>query len=240
MQSLRFAWIGLAGLVVGMASAQAQDCMTDVDCAVPLACKAGGTRCSQSASRLPDGGMLVSEPVCEAGPSSCTLTLVACATNSECTLAHWACLALPAVGASSICFPEGIVCAEGQTCPDGWSCVDSSTVEESDLADIWNPNGQTKYCFPDALRGVLHKTTRVDSTGISPGRPAGTESGGSQATTAPSNGGRASTDPSDAGDPPAPSTVPACGTLGGRSPVALPWCLVAGLVVARLIRRRGD
>ena len=240
MKSLRFALVGFADLVLGMAPAQAQTCTTDTDCAVPLTCKAGSTSCTQSGGMLPDGGMFVSDPVCEVGPSTCTWSLVACTADSECTLAHWACLALPAVGASSVCFPQGIVCAAGQTCPAGWSCVDFSTVAESSLADMWSPNGQTKYCFPDALRGVADKTTRTDSTGINPGvLGGGSESGGGgQATKATSDGGSANTK-SDVGDPLAAKTGSSGCALGGHGPAALPWCLLVGLVVARLFRRRG-
>jgi len=249
MKSLRLALVGFAGLVLGMTPAQAQNCTTDAECAVPLTCKAGGMRCSQSASPLPDGGMLVSDPVCVAGPSACTWSLVACTADSECALAHWACLALPAVGASSICFPEGIVCAAGQTCPAGWSCVDFSTVAEPTLADMWGPSSRTKHCFPDVLRGIADKTTRTDSSAINPGDlGGGSESGGSGKGTGMSDGGIANTIRSDAGAQPATSdtgdqpvakTVSAGCSLGGHATSALPWCLLIGLVTARSFRRRG-
>jgi len=239
MKSLRFTLFGFAGLLGGIAAAQAQDCTTDADCAVPLRCEADSLTCSRSGSPRPDGGTFFSPPVCESSPPSCAWSLVACTSTSECTQAHWACLGLPAVGASSVCFPEGIVCAAGQTCPAAWSCVDFSKVAEGSLVDMWSPTHvETRYCFPDALRGVADKTTKVDSTRINPGQPEGTESGGGPATRAASDDGRASTDTSDAGAPPAPSTVPSGCTLGGRNPAPLPWCLLAGLVLARLCRRR--
>ena len=248
MKSLRLALVGFAGLGLGMAPAQAQNCTTDAECAVPLTCRAGGTRCSQSGGKLPDGGMFVSDPICVADPSTCTWSLVACTADSECTLAHWACLALPAVGASSICFPEGIVCAAGQVCPAGWSCVDFSTVAEPTLADMWGPSSETKYCFPDVLRGIADKTTRTDVSGINPGDlGGGTESGGSGKGTGVSDGGIANTSRADAGAQPTTSDTgnqPTAKTgssgcaLGGRGPAALPWCLLAGVVAARLFRRR--
>jgi hypothetical protein len=82
-------------------------------------------------------------------------------------------LQLPVEGASKTCFPQGIVCAAGQACPTGWSCIDFATVKESSLADMWGPTGETTYCFPDVLRGVADKTTKVDSSGINPGNSGG-------------------------------------------------------------------
>lgn len=136
----------------------------------------------------------------------------------------------------------------GQTCPAGWSCVDFSTVAEPTLADMWGPSSETKYCFPDVLRGIADKTTRTDSSGINPGDlGGGTESGGSGKGTSMSDGGITNASRSDAGGQPATSdrgNQPIAKTgssgcaLGGRGPAALPWCLLAGLVAARLFRRR--
>lgn len=240
MKSLQLALIGFSGLVLGVAPARAQTCTTDANCTAPLTCKPGSTRCSQSASPLPDGGMLVSEPVCEVGPGTCTWTLVACTVDSECALAHWACLQLPAVGASHVCFPEGIVCAAGQTCPAGWSCVDFSTVAETDLAEMWGPNGESKYCFPDALRGVADKTTKVDNAGINPGNlDGGSESGsGGLGMRGVSDGGTVYGNPSISGDSQAAKPGSSGCTLGGRGSAALPWCLLAGFLAAWRFRRR--
>ncbi|HEY5281828.1 MAG TPA: hypothetical protein VIM14_03465 [Polyangia bacterium] len=119
---------------------------------------------------------------------------------------------------------------------------------EHTLADMWGPSIETKYCFPYALRGVADKSTRTDSSGINPGDlGGGTESGGSGKGTGMSDGGIANTSRSDADGQPATSDTgnqPAAKTgssgcaLGGRGPAALPWCLLAGVVVARLFRRR--
>jgi len=85
--------------------------------------------------------------------------------------------------------------------------------------EMWNPNGETKYCFPDVLRGVTDKTTRVDSTGINPG----TIKGG---VTDETTGGTAATDNSSG-----------C-SIGGRKQAAWLWCPLAGLVATWFGRRR--
>jgi hypothetical protein len=213
MKSLSLAWAGFAGLILSVAPARAQECTTDANFAAPLSCKPGSQVCSGGGAVLPDGGVLVTDPVCVSDPPTCTWSLQACSKNSECTQARWVCLPLPAAGASNVCFPEGIVCAAGQACPAGWSCVDFATVAEGDLVDMWNPNGQTKYCFPDALRGVADKTTRVDSNGVNPGNLGG----GTEGTKNSSSG---------------------C-ALGGRGRDTLPWCLLAGLLTTRFFHRRG-
>jgi hypothetical protein len=205
-----------------MAPARAQTCATNATCAAPLTCKPGSKICSSSGGTLPDGGTFTTEPVCENEPATCTWTLVPCTADSECTLAYWKCLALPVEPVSRLCFPEGILCAAGQACPAGWSCVDFSAVAEKDLADMWNPNGQTQYCFPDALRGVADKTTQVDSTAVNQGT--GSDNSGTP-TLGAGTAGTAKTDSSGC-------------ALGGFRPAAWPWCLLAGLAAVRLFRRR--
>ncbi len=219
---LRWALVGFAGLFLGMAPARAQTCATDANCAAPLTCKPGSKICSASGGMLPDGGTFTTEPVCENGPATCTWTLVPCTADSECTSAQWKCLAPPSDPVPHFCFPEGILCAAGQACPAGWSCIDFSAVARADLADMWSPNGQTQYCFPDVLRGVADKTAQVDSSAVSQN----TSSGSSGTTT-----GTAGTTGT------AKTTSSGC-ALGGHRPAAWPWCLLAGLAAARLLRRR--
>jgi hypothetical protein len=230
MKSLCFVLTELAGLALLLAPVQAQECSTNADCTAPLTCKSMGATCTQSGTILPDGGTYVSDPVCVPEPSTCTWTLVACTADSQCTQAQWACQALPSAGADKICFPQGIVCAAGQACPAGWSCVDFATVAENDLVDMWHPNGETKYCFPDFLRGVADRTTQVDSSGINPGGAggAGTDVRGSV------DGGSAA----GTGAGPTDKVSSSGCAVGGHARTAWPCCLLAGLLAIRRLRRR--
>jgi hypothetical protein len=189
--------------------------------------------CSASGARLPDGGMTVSDPVCTPIPPVCTWTLQACTADSECTQARWACMQLPGEDASKICFPEGIVCTAGQARPSGWSCVDFATVKERDMVEMWSPNAETKYCFPDYLLGVTEKTTDVDNTGIDLGQ----QHGGSETLANPAvdGGGAAGVDEGVA----TKESSSGC-SLGGSGKATWPWCLLAGLVAfGRARKRRG-
>jgi hypothetical protein len=240
MKLLGFAFVGLAGLAVTVAPAWGQQCATDADCAAPLTCKSNGQMCSSSGAVLPDGGMYVSDPVCTPNPPTCTWTLQACTADSECTQARWACTQIPGEGASKICFPEGIVCAAGQACPAGWSCVDFATVREADMVDMWSPNGETKYCFPDSLRRVADKTANVDSSGIDPGaQRGGSDTLGSSAVDA---GGAVGAAPGTAGSD--NGTVPKKSSSGcsvdGSGQAAWPWCLLVGLLSFLRMRRRRE
>jgi hypothetical protein len=232
MKSLCFVFTGLLGLALSLGPVQAQECATNENCTAPLTCKSSGSICSQSGSRSPDGGMVVSDPICTPTPSICTWTLVACTSDSACTQARWACQQLPAVGADKVCFPQGIICAAGQACPAGWSCVDFATVPQRDLVDMWNPNGETKYCFPDFLRGVANKTTKVDSSGINPGESHGSGSEGTVKSVA--DGGVAAAP----GDAPAATPSSSGCAVGGHVHSAWAWCLLAGLIAFRRLRRR--
>jgi hypothetical protein len=232
MKSPCFLPTALVGLVLFVAPVQAQQCTTDANCTSPLTCKSLGAMCSQSGGQSPDGGMYVSEPVCIPEPSTCTWTLVACTADSQCTQARWTCQQLPAVGADKVCFPQGIVCAAGQVCPTGWSCVDFATVAEKDLVDMWNPNGETKYCFPDFLRGVADKTTKVDNTAVNPGEIHGSGSEGT--VRAAADGGTA------AGASTGPTAKPSSSgcAVGGPDRTAWPWCVLAGLLASRRLHGR--
>jgi hypothetical protein len=234
MKSLCFVSTGLVGLALFLAPVQAQECSTDADCTAPLTCKSLGATCTQSGSALPDGGMSVSDPVCVPEPSRCTWTLVACTADSQCTQARWACLPLPSAGADKICFPQGIICAAGQACPAGWSCVDFAAVAEKDLVDMWNPNGETKYCFPDFLRGVADKTTQVDSSGINPGEVGGAGTGG------PVRGAADAGSAAGAGAGPADKPSSSGCAIGGHAHTAWPCCLLAGLLAIRQLRKRRE
>lgn len=244
MKSLCFALAGSVGLLFGGAVAHAQVCTLNSDCAAPLVCKAGAKTCMGSAHLLPDGGVESTES-CTSDPAKCAWPLQACTADSQCTQTLWSCQQLPAEGASKICFPNGIPCAAGQTCPTGWSCVDFATVKERDMVDMWKPNGQTKFCFPDVLRGVADGTTKVDNSAIDIGvatrgdSPSGGSApsvdGGSISVGAPANTSAGSSTTST----PATST-PAkdnsgC-SFGGRGDATWP-CLLAALVALRLRRR---
>jgi hypothetical protein len=160
-------WLGAIAFVIGAqaATASAQPCTTDAQCASPLACKPGATICSGGGGMSVDGGMTVSDPVCETEPAACTWVLGACQTDANCTQPSWTCMLLEgAQPTTHICFPKGIACATDAACPAGWSCVDFATVAEKDLAAMWTATGSTKFCWPDVLRGVPDKTTPVDST----------------------------------------------------------------------------
>jgi hypothetical protein len=221
----------LGAIALGIAGTPAwgQQCSTDADCAAPLTCKSSGQMCSGGGTVLPDGGTVVTGTVCTPIPPVCTWTLQSCATDSECTQTHWACMQFPAEGASKLCYPEGIVCAAGQACPAGWSCVDFATVEEKDLVVMWSPSGETKYCFPDVLRGVADKTTGVDSSGINTGQqPGGSETPVGLGADAGNNLGSDDgvyTNKSSSG----------C-SLGGSGHPAAPWCLFTGLLTLLLAR----
>jgi hypothetical protein len=174
-----------------------------------------------------DGGMTISDPVCETAPAECTLVLTACQTDSQCTRPGWSCAPLEgAVPATSICFPKGIDCSAGAACPVGWSCLDFSTVKERDMADMWAATGSTKFCWPDALMGVPNGTTNVDATkaGVT-----GVKSGGTEPTLGLPTG--------DSGTAPDPDTGSGCAMLGTGSRPGL-WLCLALVLAWRLGRKR--
>ncbi|MBN2573763.1 MAG: hypothetical protein JXP73_04295 [Deltaproteobacteria bacterium] len=104
-------------------------------------------------------------------------------------------------------------------------------VEEKDLVQMWSPSGETKYCFPDFLRGVADKTTQVDNSDIDTGQqPGGNETPVKLAADAGSVGGV------DEGIEPKESSS-GC-SLGGNGESAWPWCLLAGLLAFPLARPR--
>jgi hypothetical protein len=235
-------WLGTIALVSGAwtATAFAQPCATDAECAPPLACRPGASTCSQSGSMDADGGMTVSDPVCVTEPAACTWVLVACQTDADCTQPSWTCMLLEgAQPTTHICFPRGIDCSVGAACPAGWSCVDFATVEEPDLAGMWTSTGSTKFCWPDVLSGVPHKTTPVDATqlgitgvagGGSESPPRGTVDGGSA-------GGTGSDDNAPL---PSPDKGSGCSMLGDGASLGL-WLPVALVLLPRsrrCLRRR--
>lgn len=223
-----FALVALP-LCASAAPAIAQTCASDTDCAAPLVCQPRGSICSQSGSMSPDGGMTVSEPVCEAGPTTCTWVLTACQTSSQCTQPGWTCMPLPdAVPSTSICFPKGIDCSGGRTCPAGWSCLDFATVKEEDMAEMWTATGSTKFCWPDALKGVPNGTTNVDATRVG---VTGVKGGGTENPTiglGPS---------SDGGSASSPDKSSGCAMLGSGSEAGL-WLCLAAVLAWRLGRKR--
>jgi hypothetical protein len=109
--------------------------------------------------------------------------------------------------------------------------VDFATVRERDMAEMWNRSGQTKYCFPDVLRGVPDKTTRVDSSGIETGAGRGSD-GASSGASGPVN--------TSATSPTSSTSKDSSGcSFSARREVAWPWCLAAALLAFRVRRRRG-
>jgi hypothetical protein len=110
--------------------------------------------------------------------------------------------------------------------------VDFATVAEKDLVDMWNPNGETKYCFPDFLRGVADKTTQVDSSGINPGGAGGAGTEGPVRGAA--DGGTGAGTEADPTDKPSSSGC----AIGGPAETAWPCCLLAGLLAIRQLRKR--
>jgi hypothetical protein len=229
MTRLGWWWSVAIGFAVGgqAATARAQDCTSDAECAPPLACKPGASSCSSSGGMSMDGGMTVDEPVCETGPAVCTWVLVGCQTEASCTQPSWTCMALDgAVPATSICFPRGIDCTAGAACPAGWGCVDFSTVKEKDLAEMWASPGSTRFCWPDVLRGVPDKTTPVDSTQL---HLTGVSGGGLEAPVRVV---------SDAGSAPAPNAQQGSGcSMSGRGASAGTWLLLVLVVAWRLGRK---
>ena len=232
MQPTRFAscWLATIAFVIGAraATANAQTCTTDAECASPLACKPGATTCSGGGGMSIDGGMTVSDPVCVTEPAACTWILVACQTDASCTEPSWACMLLEgAQPATHICFPKGIACSTAAACPTGWSCVDFATVEEQDLVAMWTATGSTKFCWPDVLRGVPDKTTPVDATqlGITGVAGGGTET--------PVRG------VADAGSAPQPSSDKGSGcSMLGRGAGPGFWLPVAVVLAWRVGRKR--
>ena len=221
------------------ASARAQSCANDSDCASPLTCKQGAKVCMGGGGILPDGGTYVMDPVCENQPSKCTWTFVRCQADSECTQPNWACLTVPGQTAVMTCFPKAIACSAAQACPTGWTCIDFTQVYDSDPLQIWAATGNN-YCWPDSLNGVLYREIRTDSSdlGVS-GVSGGTDKGSSDAGRAVTLGGDGSGASSDAGKPGSSGTgsAPANGksgcTIGGRNTSAS-WTLLALAIVGLL------
>ena len=241
---LTFGWIGSVALAMSawapLASAQPPGCNGDRDCVSPLVCREGANTCS-SVGMMIDGGTYTSDPVCQTEPPTCTWVLTACQTDSECTLPGWACMPLTGVQpATSICFPKGIVCSAG--CPAGWSCVDFAKVAESDLMEMWPPAGTTQFCWPDSLRGVADKTTRVDSLDA---RGGGTAVGGGSEVTLRGNsldggtpGGIPEQGAKDTTEATSGSSKSSGCTLLGQSRTAGPWPFLALVLAWRFGRRR--
>jgi hypothetical protein len=149
------------------APVRAQSCAGDADCESPLTCKSPGTICSQGATRLPDGGVYVSDPVCEARPSECVWVFVACQDDSECTLPDWGCMTIPGQTTVKTCFPKYITCSPAEPCPTGWLCIDSARVYHNDPLEVWGlESGGPNYCWPSSLGGALTGSTRTDSSGL--------------------------------------------------------------------------
>lgn len=221
-------------------TALAQLCTSDAECAEPLVCRPGSKVCQQSGSMSADGGMTVSEPVCEASPAACTLVLTACLTSSECTQPGWTCLPLTdAVPATNICFPKGIDCSAGASCPAGWSCLDFATVKEADMAAMWTATGSTQFCWPDALRGVPNGTTKVDATkaGVTGVKGGGTESPTSGLGPASDDGSPSVLAASDGGTAPGSNKASGCAMVGGSGSLWLPLALVLAWRLGRRRRR---
>lgn len=244
----RLACQSLGIIVLGIGAwvpiATAQPCTTDAECAPSLACRPGGTICSQSGSRSIDGGTTVSDPVCVTEPLACTWVLTACQTDNDCTQPLWTCMLLNgAQPTTHICFPQGIDCTAGAACPAGWSCVDFSTVKEPDLAEMWMSTGSTKFCWPDVLGGVPEKTTPVDASqlgivgvvgGGSESTPRGVADGGSAGAV----GGLAQPG-SDASVPVSTSGKGSgCSMLGGSDAPQVLWLPLALMLAWRFGRRR--
>ena len=146
---------------------RAQSCANDAECASPLTCKSPGTICSQGGTRLPDGGMYVSDPVCQPEPAECVWVFVACQNDGDCTMPNWGCLAVPGQTAVKTCFPKYIACSPDQPCPTGWLCIDSARAYPNEPLQIWGlERGGPNYCWPSSLGGTLTGSTHTDSSGL--------------------------------------------------------------------------
>jgi hypothetical protein len=169
----------LAGIVALATSAwavpgRAQSCAADTDCASPLACKSPGMTCSQSGMKLPDGGMYVSDPVCQPLPTECTWVLLACQANAECTLPNWGCFLVPGQTTVKTCFPKYITCSPTEPCPAEWLCIDSARVYKNNPLEVWGEDrGGPNYCWPSSLGGALAGSTRTDTSGLGLSSPDG-------------------------------------------------------------------
>ena len=162
---LAFGSLATTAILIGTGSnmAMGQTCASDADCASPLTCQPGITICDYSGGTDVDGGVDVGTSSCQRLPDACAWVLVPCQTESDCSETMWSCIsadqAHPEV---HICFPRGIDCSDGQACPATWSCLDFSGVGQPELATIWANPATAQFCWPDSLRGVADKTTRVD------------------------------------------------------------------------------
>jgi hypothetical protein len=218
--------VALGSMVVlaDWAPAHAQVCTGNSDCASPLTCKAGASRCSQSGAMLPDGGISVSDPVCDPAPSKCTWSFVPCQAEGECALAQWTCLPIPGQTVIKTCFPKEIACSAGQTCPTGWSCLDLSQWEDGDEPlDIWKASNGTQFCWPDGLTGVLDGSAGTDASGL------GLKSAGT-------SGGAASSDSTGSADSKSASKGSGCAMGGGHGP-SDPFVMILALLGLLSLRR---
>ncbi len=205
------------------ASAQAQSCAVDSDCASTLTCKQGAKVCMGGGGILPDGGTYVMDPVCENQPSKCTWTFVRCQADSECTQPNWACLTVPGQSTVKTCFPKAIACSAAEACPTGWTCIDFTQVYDSDPLEIWAATGNN-YCWPDSLNGVLYREIGTDSSGLGlSGVSGGTDKSSTAAGTAGSSGTGS-----------APANGKSGCAIGGRNTSAS-WTLLA-LAMLGLLR----
>lgn len=200
--------------------ALAQVCTGNTECASPLTCKAGASKCSQSGMVLPDGGFSVGDLVCEPAPSECTWTFVRCQAESECVFPQWTCLAVPDQTLIKTCFPKAIACSAGQTCPTGWSCLDLGEWKDGDQPlKVWKAGDQTQFCWPDSLQGVLDRTAGTDTSGLS------LPSAGSN--------GKASTDEAGTAGPESASKGSGC-ALGGHPGASSSRLVVLALALVGL------
>jgi hypothetical protein len=123
---------------------------------------------------LPDGGMYISDPVCEPRPTECTWVLVACREDAECTIPSWGCFLVPGQATAKMCFPKYITCSPSQPCPAGWLCIDSGRIYSNNPLEVWGQaRGGPNYCWPSSLGGALAGGTRTDTSGLGLSTPDG-------------------------------------------------------------------